>query len=265
MRIVLADLASADGFVSKDTVVGRVRIAAQTVLPSHARRLGDEETAAWTCPACSWATSPRSVPARGTRSSTPTDASVDGDVAHRADVARRLPARSGWAAAQRRRGLRVGFVGLDGLEAARSCSSSTRDFVVIGEPEPAIHGSATGEHAEGVSRVAPVDDLDHAPISAMGHRAGGRSGSGWSLPFSDAPIGGAYPLLASRGCPEFCTYCPHRILASHRAPQPSNIADEIEYLTTHRSRNRTSSSGIRCSPTIGSGASRCVTRFVREA
>src|SRR3989442_11740 len=42
--------------------------------------------------------------------------------------------------------------------------------------------------------------------------------------------GGGYPLLASRGCPEFCTYCPHRILAGYRARSISNIVDEMERL-----------------------------------
>src|SRR6185295_6426121 len=34
----------------------------------------------------------------------------------------------------------------------------------------------------------------------------------------------------SRGCPEFCTYCPHRILAGYRARSIANIADEMERL-----------------------------------
>src|SRR5689334_9931532 len=38
--------------------------------------------------------------------------------------------------------------------------------------------------------------------------------------------------MASRGCPEFCTYCPHRILAPHRPRTPGNIADEHEYLAS---------------------------------
>src|SRR5204863_7434599 len=42
--------------------------------------------------------------------------------------------------------------------------------------------------------------------------------------------GGALPVLASRGCPEFCTYCPHRILAGHRMRSVANIADELEEL-----------------------------------
>jgi radical SAM superfamily enzyme YgiQ (UPF0313 family) len=43
-------------------------------------------------------------------------------------------------------------------------------------------------------------------------------------------VGGGFPLLASRGCPEFCTYCPHRILAGYRARSIANIADELERL-----------------------------------
>jgi radical SAM superfamily enzyme YgiQ (UPF0313 family) len=37
-------------------------------------------------------------------------------------------------------------------------------------------------------------------------------------------------VLASRGCPEFCTYCPHRILAGYRTRSVENIADELAYL-----------------------------------
>jgi radical SAM superfamily enzyme YgiQ (UPF0313 family) len=58
----------------------------------------------------------------------------------------------------------------------------------------------------------------------------------WSPPFAGRPAGGAYPVLASRGCPEFCTYCPHRILASHRTRSPDSIADELEYLTSIQQR-----------------------------
>src|SRR5204862_63888 len=47
------------------------------------------------------------------------------------------------------------------------------------------------------------------------------------LPFAGRPYGGGVPLLASRGCPEFCTYCPHRILAGYRARSVGNILDEL--------------------------------------
>jgi len=48
---------------------------------------------------------------------------------------------------------------------------------------------------------------------------------------------GGYPLLASRGCPEFCTYCPHRI-RRHRVRSVGNIADELERLCDPGSPNR---------------------------
>src|SRR3954465_2071232 len=38
------------------------------------------------------------------------------------------------------------------------------------------------------------------------------------------------PLPPTRGCPEFCAYCPHRILAGYRARSIANIVDEIERL-----------------------------------
>jgi len=50
------------------------------------------------------------------------------------------------------------------------------------------------------------------------------------------PVGGGYPLLASRGCPEFCTYCPHRILAGYRMRSIANIVDEMERLCDRVSR-----------------------------
>ena len=50
------------------------------------------------------------------------------------------------------------------------------------------------------------------------------------------PVGGGYPLLASRGCPEFCTYCPHRILAGYRMRSIANIVDEMERLCDQVSR-----------------------------
>jgi radical SAM superfamily enzyme YgiQ (UPF0313 family) len=38
-------------------------------------------------------------------------------------------------------------------------------------------------------------------------------------------------LLASRSCPEFCTYCPHRILSNYRARSVGNLLDELQHLT----------------------------------
>src|SRR5262249_21166104 len=43
------------------------------------------------------------------------------------------------------------------------------------------------------------------------------------------PIGGL-PMLASRSCPEHCTYCPHRILTSYRYRSVASVLDELEHL-----------------------------------
>ena len=67
-------------------------------------------------------------------------------------------------------------------------------------------------------------------------------------------------MLASRGCPEFCTYCPHRILASHRTRTPSRTSSTSSNTSPASSIIRTWSSAIRCSPTTAITASRCATR-----
>ena len=54
------------------------------------------------------------------------------------------------------------------------------------------------------------------------------------MPFSGRPAGGSLPVLASRSCPEFCTYCPHRIQASYRTRSVDNILDELQYLQDSR-------------------------------
>jgi radical SAM superfamily enzyme YgiQ (UPF0313 family) len=52
----------------------------------------------------------------------------------------------------------------------------------------------------------------------------------FAVPFSGRPLGGGFPLLASRSCPEFCTYCPHRVLSPYRSRSVKNVADELEAL-----------------------------------
>src|SRR5262249_6653093 len=40
----------------------------------------------------------------------------------------------------------------------------------------------------------------------------------------------AFPVLSSRSCPEFCTYCPHRTTASYRSRSPENVLAEFQNL-----------------------------------
>jgi len=74
-----------------------------------------------------------------------------------------------------------------------------------------------------------INDLDSLPFprwDLVTEDRKRRLGIKWS----SRPVGGGFPLLASRGCPEFCTYCPHRILAGYRVRSIANIADELERL-----------------------------------
>src|SRR5262249_48600249 len=52
----------------------------------------------------------------------------------------------------------------------------------------------------------------------------------WRVPFAGRPVGGSLPVLGSRSCPEFCTYCPHRIQSRYRSRSVNNILDELSYL-----------------------------------
>jgi radical SAM superfamily enzyme YgiQ (UPF0313 family) len=102
------------------------------------------------------------------------------------------------------------------------------DFILDGEPEAGVMRIAQGETPDGIMVSEQINDLDSIPFPRWDlvseHRA--KFGIRWS----SRPVGGGFPLLASRGCPEFCTYCPHRILAGYRARSIGNIVDELERL-----------------------------------
>jgi anaerobic magnesium-protoporphyrin IX monomethyl ester cyclase len=233
MRIVLADLASADGFVSKDTVVGgygsRLRPFSRVtrLVCAMKRQLHDLPSVqlGYLAAVCA---------AAGHEVVYTEGAPVEGDVAivltslvdHRNEAV--------WADAQRRRGLRVGFVGLTASKLPELFDAHG-DFVILGEPETAVTALAKGRRLEGRVQSPPLEDLDSLPFPRW-ETVGGTARQWWSPPFAGRPAGGAFPVLASRGCPEFCTYCPHRILASHRTRSPESITDELEYLTTIRDR-----------------------------
>jgi radical SAM superfamily enzyme YgiQ (UPF0313 family) len=88
---------------------------------------------------------------------------------------------------------------------------------------------AQGDVPAGIVASEQINDLDALPFprwDLVTEDRGKRLGIKWFT----RPVGGGYPLLASRGCPEFCTYCPHRILAGYRARSIANIADELERL-----------------------------------
>jgi anaerobic magnesium-protoporphyrin IX monomethyl ester cyclase len=227
MQIVLADLVSADGFVSKDTVAGgygsrlrpfsRVtRVIAALKQQFHALPSVQLGYIAAICAAAGHDV----VYTEGE--------AAEGDVAIVLTSLVDYRRECAWAQEQRARGVRVGFVGLAASKLPELFEASG-DFVIIGEPEHAIQRLAAGDFLAGRVPSPPIQDLTSLPFPRWDLLGGSRRGL--SLPFTGRPAGGSFPLLASRGCPEFCTYCPHRILASYRDRPAKNIVDELEYLS----------------------------------
>jgi radical SAM superfamily enzyme YgiQ (UPF0313 family) len=225
MRVVLADLEGAGGFVHKDTIVGgygaRLRpLSKVTALASALRRRLND------VPSITMGYLAAILAREGHDVAFTREAVLDADVAlvlsslvdHRHETA--------WARAARARGTRVGFVGLAASKLP-DLFLEHADFVVYGEPEEAVMRLAAGEDLRGVVHSRELSDLDALPLprwDLLGATATRSSWGAWTRPL------GAFPVLASRGCPEFCTYCPHRILAGHRSRSVASILTELEML-----------------------------------
>jgi anaerobic magnesium-protoporphyrin IX monomethyl ester cyclase len=227
MRVVLADLKSDRGFVSKDTVVGGYgsrldpfsRVTG--VIAYLKKQYHDVPSVHMAYSAAILARAGHDV--RWTRGD-----AVDGDVALVLSSLVDYKAETAWADMMRARGVKVGFIGITASKMPELFASHS-DFIFNGEPEAAVMRLAQGEVPSGNVVSEQINDLDSLPFPRWdlvtedrGFKAGIR--------FSSRPVGGGYPLLASRGCPEFCTYCPHRILAGYRARSIANIVDEMERL-----------------------------------
>jgi len=233
VRIVLADLRSDEGFVNKDTVAGgygsrfRPFTRVTGVMCAIKRRLLAMPSVqlGYVAALCAeaghevvWTDGP----------------ALDGDVAIVLTSLVDYRREAAWGRAQRDRGLRVGFIGLAASKLPELFDAHG-DFVVLGEPENAIGRLARGEKLAGRVVSDAVADLDALPFPRW-DLVGAHARRRWSPRLATRPWGGAVPMLASRGCPEFCTYCPHRILAAPRARSTTNICDELEYLAGTRRR-----------------------------
>ncbi len=225
MRIVLADLKGTGGLVSKDTVAGGYgsRLVpfskVSAVVHYFKRRYINLPSVQMAYLAAICADAGHEVVF--TR-----DELEDGDVAVVLSSLVDYRNETAWADRMRARGVLVGFVGLAASKLPELFADHA-DFIVSGEPEEAISRMARGEVLQGQCVSAPVSDLDSLPFPRWDLvEVRQRRGIRWSV----RPLGGGFPLLSSRGCPEFCTYCPHRILASYRARSVRSIADEIQTL-----------------------------------
>lgn len=220
MRVILADLKAEDGLASKDTVAGGygsrlVPFSQVTSLFSFFKRRFVEAPSvqmAYLAAICA----EKGHAVRWTRGEV-----LDGDIALVLSSLVDYRRETAWADAARARGVRVGFVGL-------ACSKIPElfrdhaDFLILGEPESAVMKLASGEKLSGLSPSEPIAELDTLPFPR------------WDLlesrSFGPRVLRRRFPLLASRGCPEFCTYCPHRILAGYRARSVANVVEELAEL-----------------------------------
>jgi anaerobic magnesium-protoporphyrin IX monomethyl ester cyclase len=226
MRIVLADIKGGEGFISKDTVVG-----------GYGSRLKPFSKVTWAVarikggfhqlPSVHLAYAAALARRAGHEVVGSSGELTDGDVAivlsslvdHRRETA--------FADAMRQRGVRVGFIGLAAQKLPHLFEASA-DFIVDGEPEAALQRLFRGETLSGTTPSPAITDLDSLPfpsweplLPSLRRRR---------VPYAGRPYGGSLPVLASRSCPEFCTYCPHRIQATYRTRSVVNIIDELWYL-----------------------------------
>jgi anaerobic magnesium-protoporphyrin IX monomethyl ester cyclase len=230
MHVALADIRTDGDWISKDTVAGgygsRLRPFSRVtrVIGSLKRRFHDLPSLQLGYLAGIFAAAGHTV----TWTSGPLpDEPVDVAIVLSSLVDHRREAR--WADAARARGARVGVIGLTASKLPELFLPHA-DFVVRGEPEAAARRLAAGEHLSSLVDSPEPKDLDALPFPRWDLIA--KAGRSIALPYAVRPVGGAFPLLASRGCPEFCTYCPHRILTSYRTRSVDSIVAELTWLAT---------------------------------
>src|SRR5262245_12455707 len=222
MRVVIADLKGRAGFVNKDTVVGgfgsrfrgfswttrwieRCRKLFQNVPSIHAGYMA------------------AILENAGHDVRVTTDEFVDGDVALVLSSLVDYKHEVEWSEEAKRkyRRMRVGFFGATATHIPELLGTGA-DFIIKGEPEQAVSRLAAGEYLSGSVASLPIDNLDSLPFPAW-HLFGANR---YAAARSVRSVRRAFPILSSRSCPEFCTYCPHRITAPYRARSAENVVSD---------------------------------------
>src|SRR6476646_1913162 len=162
MRVVLADLKSNRGFVSKDTVVG-----------GYGSRLDPfsrvTRTAAYIkkqfhdVPSVHMAYLAAILARAGHEVLWTRDKPVDGDVALVLSSLVDHKNETAWADAMRARGVKVGFIGITASKMPELFADHC-DFVLNGEPEAAVMRLAQGVIPQGNVISEQIDDLDSLPF-----------------------------------------------------------------------------------------------------
>jgi radical SAM superfamily enzyme YgiQ (UPF0313 family) len=230
MRIVLADIKGGDGFISKDTVVGGYgsRLKPFSKVTRVIAHMKGEFHA---MPSVHLAYAAALAVRAGHEVVVSDGALVEGDAAIVLSSLVDYRRETAWARAMRARGVRVGFIGLTAHKLPQLFEGDA-DFIVDGEPESALQRMFGGETLQGMTASPPLDRLDALPFPQWDLLAPRQRRV--RVPYFGRPYGGSLPVLASRSCPEFCTYCPHRIQAAYRSRSVGNIVDELSYLEAAR-------------------------------
>ncbi len=227
MRIVLADLKGLNGLVSKDTVAGgygsrMVPFSQATRIYCHFKKKVNN------LPSVQLAYLAAIGARAGHEISWSSGEQVEGDVTLVLSSLVDYRRETIWADEARKRGMRVGFVGLAASKMPELFEPHA-DFIIQGEPESAMCRLVQGEELEGIYASPPIQDLDALPFPRWDSALSRTSlGNGWGI--GTKHFNKCFPILGSRGCTEFCTYCPHRILAGFRPRSINNIVDELELL-----------------------------------
>jgi radical SAM superfamily enzyme YgiQ (UPF0313 family) len=226
MRVVLTDIDGKEGFTSKDTVAGgygsRLRPFSKVT-----RVMARVKRAFVKLPSVHLAYAAALARRAGHEVVFSSGELLEGDVAIVLSSLVDHRRESEWARAMRARGVRVGFIGL-AAQKLPELFADAADFIVDGEPEHALMRVMNGETLSGVVASPQVEDLNSLPFPYWEPLTG--EGRTWRVPFAGRPVGGSLPVLGSRSCPEFCTYCPHRIQSRYRSRSVNNILDELSYL-----------------------------------
>jgi anaerobic magnesium-protoporphyrin IX monomethyl ester cyclase len=227
MNVVLADLRGREGVVTKDTVVGGY--GSRFVPFTRVTKVISALKARFhTLPSVQMAYIAALLARWGHTVKFTDGEMVDGDVAIVLSSLVDHKQETAWADQMRARGTKVGFVGLTASKLPQLFESHA-DFIINGEPEDAIQRFARGEELRGIVKSADIADLDSLPFPRWDLITERPPTRRW-MPRLVRPMGGGFPLLASRSCPEFCTYCPHRILSSYRARSMKSIVDEMAHI-----------------------------------
>ncbi|MBI1748508.1 MAG: radical SAM protein [Acidobacteria bacterium] len=227
MRVVLADLKGYGGFVNKDTIAGgygsRFRgISTTTCIIERMRKFYQN------LPSIQLGYLAAIFTEAGHEVKVTEGKFVDGDLALVLTSIVDYRHEIQWAEETKRRfGTPVGFYGTFATHIPEKLVGHG-DFIIKGEPEHAAMRLANGEILSGTAISPALQDLDSLPFPRWDLVS--RHYYGHSHGRSMLPARSTFPVLTSRSCPEFCTYCPHRITAEYRSRSPQNVLDELERL-----------------------------------